>query len=337
MDIYLQKQYERLLASYIRDPREDHLYSAQQLSKWIMEQRIPPEELVNFHISTVKKLLPDLPPQLKHSFDLLIEVMIGYGVAYQETEKLVNRQRELENEIDVAARMQQTLLPENPPPLPGTEIGVISVAANRMSGDYYNFVDHGRHSLGVAISDIIGKGIPAALCMSMIKYAMDRLDDHPLPPSEVLRDLNTVVERNVDPSMFITMVYGVYDSLNHKFRYSTAGHEPGFIYHAKAGRFYELKTKGLVLGVARDVDYPEYTVKLAPGDAIILLSDGVTECKVDGKFMKRSKLKRLIREHLALPAQQAVEAIHQKLLEMTNYELNDDQTILIIKRTRSET
>lgn len=332
MDIHLQKQYERLLTSYIKNPTEDHLYSAQQLRKWIMEQRVPPEELVNFHISTIKKLIPDLPPQLKDSFDLLIEVMIGYGVAYQETEKLVNRQRELEYEIEVAVGMQQTLLPSNPPPLTGVDMGIISVAAKRMSGDYYNFVDHGIGSLGVAISDIIGKGIPAALCMSMIKYAMDRLDDQPLSPSETLRGLNTVVERNVDPSMFITMVYGVYDSLNHHFRYATAGHEPGLVYRAETDSFEDMKTQGLVLGVSRDVEYPEYTIECQPGDAIILFSDGVTECKVNGDFLQRDTLKELIREFLPLPAQEAVEQIHHKLFEMTNYQIKDDQTILIIKR-----
>jgi phosphoserine phosphatase RsbU/P len=332
MNIDLQKQYERLLTSYIQDGREDHLYGAQQLSKWIMQQRVPPEEVVNFHISTLKKLLPDLPPQVKISFDFLIEVMIGYGVAYKDTTNLVNRQRELEDEIEVAVGMQQTLLPECPPPLDGVDIGVLSVAANKMSGDYYNFVDHGKGALGIAISDIIGKGIPAALCMSMIKYAMDRLDDQPLSPSEVLRGLNTVVERNVDPSMFITMVYGVYDSLNHHFRYATAGHEPGFLFRASEGRFFDLETQGLVLGVARDVDYPEYTIELAQGDVIILFSDGVTECKVDGKFLQREQLKEIVKAHLALPAQQAVEAIYHKLFELTKYQIQDDQTIMIIKR-----
>lgn len=335
MDMDLQKQYERLLTAYIHDQREDYLYGAQQLSKWIMEQHIPPEEVVNFHISTIKKLLPNLPPEVKASFDILIEVMIGYGIAYQETEKLASRQRELEYEIEVAVGMQQTLLPIDPPPLPGTDIGVVSVAAQRMSGDYYNFVSHSQSSLGVAIADIIGKGIPAALCMSMIKYAMDRLDEQPLSPSEILKDLNTVVERNVDPSMFITMVYGVYDSLNHQFCYSTAGHEPGFYYRGDEGTFVDMETQGLVLGVSREVEYPEYTISLAPGDAIILFSDGVTECKVDGGFLSREQLMQIISDAMELPAQQAVDTIRQKLFEMSNYKTTDDQTIMMIKRVES--
>ncbi|SHF03345.1 sigma-B regulation protein RsbU (phosphoserine phosphatase) [Seinonella peptonophila] len=335
MDIDLQKQYERLLTAYIEDQREDYLYGAQQLSKWIMEQRIPPEEIVNLHYRFIKTLLPDLPESVKNSFDILIEMMIGYGVAYQETEKLATRHRELEYEIEVAVGMQQTLLPEGPPTLDGVDIGVLSVAAKRMSGDYYNFVDHGKHHLGVAISDIIGKGIPAALCMSMIKYAMDRLDDQPLSPSEILKDLNTVVERNVDPSMFITMVYGVYDSLNHRFRYATAGHEPGFFYQASNDQFTDMETQGLVLGVNRDVDYPEYTLSLEENDAIILFSDGMTECRIGGEFLTRENLQEIIHQYLHLPAMEAVNQIYHKLFELADYKIADDQTILIIKRTES--
>jgi phosphoserine phosphatase RsbU/P len=186
--------------------------------------------------------------------------------------------------------------------------------------------------LGIAIADIIGKGIPAALCMSMIKYSMDRLDEQSLSPSEVLRDLNTVVERNVDPSMFITMVYGVYDSLSHSFCYATAGHEPGLFYKAEEGQFYDLQGKGLVLGVDREAEYSENEVNLSIHDCIILFSDGVTECRVNGDFLERDQLKEIIRGCLHLPAQEAVEAIYNKLLELMQYQLQDDQTIILIRR-----
>lgn len=330
MNENLQREYEDLLSSYISEPKENHLYGAQRLSKWIMEQKIPPEEIVSFHFHILKKLFPELPPELKSSFDFLLEVMVGYGVQYQDTENIVNRQKELQYELEVAAGMQQTLLPSPPTPLPGMEIGVWSAAAKQMSGDYYNFV-HYENSLGIAIADIIGKGIPAALCMSMIKYSMDRMEQ-PLSPSEVLRGLNTVVERNVDPSMFITMIYGVYDSSKHCFRFASAGHEPGLFYQASEDKFTELEAKGLVLGVSREAEYEEKEISLQEGDAIILFSDGVTECKVNGEFLKREQLIELIRANLHLPAQQAVQAIYEKLLEMTGYHLQDDQTTLIIKR-----
>ncbi|MBD1372301.1 PP2C family protein-serine/threonine phosphatase [Hazenella sp. IB182357] len=332
MNAQLQKLYKNLLESYVLEPKEDHLYSAQRLSRWFIDQKIPPEELVNYHINTIKTIFPDIPQQVKSSFDLLLEVMISYGIAYQESEKLIDRHKQLDHEIDVAVGMQQTLLPVSPPQLNEVEIGVISVPANRMSGDYYNFVNHSEGYLGIAVSDIIGKGIPAALCMSMIKYAMDRLDMKPLSPGEKLRGLNTIVERNVDPSMFITMVYGVYDSLKHEFCYASAGHEPGLLYRADRQEFVELEAKGLVLGVNPKTDYEEYKIQLQVEDAIILMTDGVTECKVEDGFLTRDELLKTIQDCIHLPAQKAVERIHHKLCERTHYELSDDQTILIVKR-----
>ncbi|WP_142506493.1 PP2C family protein-serine/threonine phosphatase [Melghirimyces algeriensis] len=327
----LFEQYQTLLACYLRDRREDQLYAAQQMSKWMMEQKIPPEEMVSFHAEALKSLMPDLPEDVHLSFNFLIEMMIGYGTALREHENLLNRQRELEYEIEVAVGMQQTLLPDSPPELPELDIGVISVPANRMSGDYYNFVNHDGDSIGVALSDIIGKGIPAALCMSMIKYAMDQLD-HPLDPSEILRRLNTVVERNVDPSMFITMVYGVYDLNRHIFRYAAAGHEPGIYICKEDQHFEDMTTRGLVLGVTKEVQYQEYALALDPGDLIVLFSDGVTEARIDGQFLGRERLKELIRSYLHLPAQRMAETLYRNLYEMADYQLKDDQTIILIRR-----
>ncbi len=327
------ERYRQLLNSYLSDRQEDQLYEAQQMSKWMIEQKIPPEEIVSMHAEVVKEHLPHLPEEVQHSFNPLIEMMIGYGAALREHENLLHRQRELEYEIEIAVGMQQTLLPDAPPDTPDLDVGVVSVPAQRMSGDYYNFVNHGGGSIGVALSDIIGKGIPAALCMSMIKYAMDQMDNSS-GPSEILRRLNIVVERNVDPSMFITMVYGVYDTNRHHFQYATAGHEPGFLYKDREEDFEDLNTGGLVLGVTEGIDYEEYGLDLAPGDTVILFSDGVTETRIDGEFLGREPLKELIRSHLHLPAQEAVESIQQDLYEMVNYQLKDDQTILLLRRPK---
>ena len=107
-----------------------------------------------------RRWAPDVPQAVVDSFDMLIEIMMGYGIAYREHESLVHRQQELEYEIEVAVGMQQTLLPETLPTFPGIDIGVISVPANRMSGDYYNVVDHGRGKDGGGASRTSsGKGI----------------------------------------------------------------------------------------------------------------------------------------------------------------------------------
>src|SRR5690625_7405240 len=104
----------------------------------------------------------------------------------------------------------------------GYYIGVIIIPAHQMNGDYYHFIKEENGSIGIAIADVKGKGVPAALCMSMIKYSMDSFPDKSMTPSRILNSLNRVVERNVDPSMFITMFYTQLLPKEDKMIYSSA-------------------------------------------------------------------------------------------------------------------
>src|SRR5699024_12821952 len=97
-----------------------------------------------------------------------------------------------------------------------------------MNGGYHHFIKEKDGSFGIALADVIGKGVPAALCMSMIKYSMDSFPEESMNPQTILKSLNRVVERNVDPSMFITMFYAQYLPSESLLRYSSARHEPGF-------------------------------------------------------------------------------------------------------------
>lgn len=326
------KQYEEILREYIQGGMEDQLYRAQKLSKGMLEHNISPEELVNYHVKAMENINGTLPKPVKDSFHFLIEMMMNYGIAYREHRSLRFKQQELESELNVAANMQKTLLPEEAPDMKGLDIGVISVPAKAMSGDYFNFVHHDQNVLGVAIADIIGKGVPAALCMSMIKYAMDSMYDKYVTSSEVLYDLNKVVEKNVDPSMFITMFYGIYDLSTHTFEYAAAGHEPGLLYKAEEDRFYDLETRGLVLGVSAETEYREDLVKIKEGDMIVLFTDGVTETRINHQFLSRTQLTAIVRKHMHLSMREMTEAIHRDLLQVANFELKDDQTIIGIKR-----
>lgn len=232
----IEQRYHQLLSRYIAELTETSLYQAQKFSRKTIEHQVPPEEIISIHRKVVKELYPDLPEDVFHSLDFLIEVMIGYGMAYQEHQSLRDIQQELRSEIEIAANVQQTLLGTKIPEEEELDIGAISVPAKQMSGDYYHFVKD-KESINIAIADVIGKGIPAALCMSMIKYAMDSLPEIGIHPSQVLKNLNRVVEQNVDSSMFITMFYANYNTENHQFTYASAGHEPGFYYSEKEKSF----------------------------------------------------------------------------------------------------
>ncbi|KAA6449125.1 PP2C family protein-serine/threonine phosphatase [Bacillus atrophaeus] len=327
----IEQRYHQLLSRYIAELTETSLYQAQKFSRKTIEHQVPPEEIISIHRKVLKELYPDLPGDVFHSLDFLIEVMIGYGLAYQEHQTLRGIQQEIKSEIEIAANVQQTLLETKIPQEEALDIGAISVPAKQMSGDYYHFV-RDKESINIAIADVIGKGIPAALCMSMIKYAMDSLPETGIHPSQVLKNLNRVVEQNVDPSMFITMFYANYNMKSHKFTYASAGHEPGFYYCKKENKFYDLTAKGLVLGISQDFDYEEYEQHLDEGDMIVLFSDGVTECRSEDGFLERLDIQKLIEEHMCCSAQEMVHNIYESLLKLQDFQLHDDFTLIVLTR-----
>ncbi|SER38277.1 sigma-B regulation protein RsbU (phosphoserine phosphatase) [Gracilibacillus ureilyticus] len=324
--------YRKLLKSYITTEDETSLYQAELFSKLSMQHNILPEEIINIHIQALRELYPDLPKEIDSSLNFLLETMISYGLAYQEFQTLREKQGELESEISIAANMQQTLLSTHKPKIMGLDIGAVSVPANIMNGDYYHFVTDENGNLGIAIADVIGKGIPAALAMSMIKYSLDSFPETQRNPSVILENLNRVVERNVDTGMFITMFYGLFHAKSNLLQFASAGHEPGFYYCAKEDKFFEIKTKGIVLGVTNDTTYEQFEIQMEPGDVVILLTDGVTECRVGDRFIDTDEMLEVIREYLHLPAQEAVERVFRHFEKLQGFHLRDDFTLIFLKK-----
>ncbi|MCD7036714.1 PP2C family protein-serine/threonine phosphatase [Metabacillus sp. GX 13764] len=326
-----ERKYRELLNNYINELTETALYQGQKFSRKTIEQQIPPEEIVSIHRKVLQDLFPDIQQDILHSLDFLLEVMIGYGLAYQEHQILRDKQQEIKSEIEIAANVQQTLLETSVPEAEGLDIGAVSIPSKQMNGDYYHFVQD-KNGVSIALADVIGKGIPAALCMSMIKYAMDSLPESRKYPNQVLENLNSVVEQNVDPSMFITMFYGKYDTESHMFNYASAGHEPGFHFSHAEELFSDLDAKGLVLGIDQNVKYSQFEKRIDPGDMIVLFSDGVSETRGEDGFIERSYITDRIKEYMHLPAQQIAEKIYQDFLQMQDFQLRDDFTFIIIRR-----
>lgn len=328
----MEHKYRELLENYIKDQSEQALYAGQKFSRKTIEHKISPEEIVSLHKSLLVEMHPELPKDVIDSFDLLLEVMMGYGLTYRENESLRSKQAELRSEMEIAANVQQTLLGTTIPEVDGLDIGAISVPARHMNGDYYHFVQDENNCISVAIADVIGKGIPAALCMSMIKYAMESIPENRLGPGSILENLNRIVEQNVDPSMFITMFYGLYNPETNLLSYASAGHEPGFYYNAAEKSYAELKAKGLLLGIEKKTKYMNYEKQVSPGDMVILLSDGVTECRTDEGFIERETLVGYIDKYIHLSAQEIVNKVFKDLEKLQNFQLRDDFTLIILKR-----
>ncbi|MFH1145183.1 MAG: SpoIIE family protein phosphatase [Candidatus Eisenbacteria bacterium] len=205
------------------------------------------------------------------------------AAAFNEMTVAVQRGREaaiaherLERELETARQIQQHLLPHAIPHAPGFEITGLSVPSLQVGGDYFDFLSYGDGRLGIAIADVSGKGMPAALLMANLQASLQGQVIHPSSVAEVVGRVNTLLSRSTDAQMFATFFYGVLDSTTGTFTSTNAGHNPPIILRA-GGALEYLKHGGLLLGMLSSYTYEQETIALEPGDVMVLYTDGVTE------------------------------------------------------------
>ncbi|MGO8717776.1 MAG: PP2C family protein-serine/threonine phosphatase [Acidobacteriaceae bacterium] len=185
----------------------------------------------------------------------------------------------LENEISIAREVQDQLFPRNLPHVEGVEIEAICRAARSVSGDYYDFIQLTPTQVAIAIADISGKGISAALLMASLQAALRSQLLTPgsenLSTAELVSRLNKHMVRNTGDDRFATFFIAVYDLATRKLRYTNAGHLPGLC--LSEGRTKHLDVGGIVLGVLEDYPYQEGSVDVPPDAVLIGYSDGLVE------------------------------------------------------------
>ncbi len=190
-----------------------------------------------------------------------------------------NKRQRLENEISIAREVQNQLFPSTLPSVPGVEIEAICKAARSVSGDYYDFIQLSPTHIAIAIADISGKGISAALLMASLQAALRSQllveGSERLSMVELVSRLNKHLVRNTGDDRFATFFIAVYDSATRTLRYTNAGHLPAFLI-CKGGS-QQLDKGGMVLGVMEDYVYEEGTLTVGPESLLIGYSDGLIE------------------------------------------------------------
>jgi phosphoserine phosphatase RsbU/P len=193
-------------------------------------------------------------------------------------EEQKQRQR-LENEISIAREVQDQLFPRKLPEIPGVEIEAICKAARAVSGDYYDFIQLSPTHLAIAIADISGKGISAALLMASLQAALRSqvlvAGSETMSTAELVSRLNKHLVRNTGDDRFATFFIAVYDSATRNLRYTNAGHLPSFLISKDSA--LHLDKGGMVLGVVEDYCYEEGAVIVPPDSLLVGYSDGLVE------------------------------------------------------------
>ncbi len=256
--------------------------------------------------------------------------------------KTVVEKHKLDRDLSIAKDIQRMLLPKECPVIDNWDLAVWSKSAMEIGGDYYDFIDVGKNKLGVAIADVAGKSIPGALVMSMTRSILRSKAVGIHSASSLLMAVNELVCQDIDPDMFISLLYLVIDTRFNEVTYGRAGHEPLILYRARQGACEVIKAEGMVLGMD---DGPlfnnslrEINLRLEPGDIIVLYTDGITEAVNEKE--EEFDLKNLIdavRISNQGSASSIVANIAQRISRFTgNIPQQDDLTLLVLKVKGSE-
>ena len=239
----------------------------------------------------------------------------------------LRRERE---EIEDARATGQALLPKSIPEIPGLDIATTSQPVRSLNGDYFDVIELGEQKLAICIADVIGKGVPAALLMSNVQAAVRTLAEESPAPSELTRKLNRNVCRNTTPGKFVTFCYCELDLCARKLTYTNAGHCAPILLHAN-GEIARLEAGGAVLGVFPKWPYQQAEVSLAPGDRLLLFTDGITEASnAREEEFGEERLAQLAAALRDRGAHELKNRILQTISSFTGGRAHDDATLVVV-------
>ena len=208
----------------------------------------------------------------------------------------LRKKERLDQELEIGAEIQRRLLPRQCPTIPGAVVAARCKPANRVGGDYYDFFATTDNKIqpktkggmetsrwGLVIGDVMGKGVPAALIMTMMRGMLRGEVLHGNSPARILQNLNRVMYADLENShRFVTVFYSEYNPHNRILSYSNAAHNPPLWWHAATKTVSRLDTLGMLIGLDVNSQYEDAQVQLEPGDTIIYYTDGLTDAAAAG-------------------------------------------------------
>ena len=239
-----------------------------------------------------------------------------------------------EKEIEIAANIQKNLFPKEIPTLKNAYIYSFSHPARIVGGDYFDVLNFQNGKVGIFICDVVGKGIPAALIMVMVKSLLHVVAGSEIPAKDVIKKINYNLCKHGLPDTFATVGYMIYDDQNSTFTYSNAGHHPLLYYHIKKNDFSIIDTPGLPVGIDYDTEYSVKNVKMNPGDTFVFYTDGIIEAMNEkGEQFSEEKLKEIIKNN----GRKGIKAIGVEIINNLKVHTNempqhDDQTLILIRQ-----
>ncbi len=249
------------------------------------------------------------------------------------------REIERENtELQIAAEIQRSFLPDSIEQVPGFEIAAKSIMAKEVGGDFFDvmpfeIVRLKKGATGIVIADVSGKGIPAALFMALSRIVIRVNALWHKKPTDVIKDANNIISSDSKSGMFVTVFYGVIDWESRTLTYVNAGHNPPLFFRAGNREISKLVRTGIAVGAMENAEYTSCELSLEQNDIVILYTDGVTEAMNQREEMfGEERLNNIVGAGVDLSAQDLMQKILDQISSFCgNQPQSDDITLMVIK------
>ena len=253
--------------------------------------------------------------------------------ALQEAQAQLIEQEKLQRELDIAHQIQRSILPQHVPQKKGLDFGALMMPARAVGGDFYDFIQLKGNRLGIVVGDVLDKGVPAALFMGLTYSLLRAEAQRSNSPSKVLQSVNHhLLDMDVS-QMFVTIFYGILDCDLGELHYARAGHPMPLVLDSNGRSASREPSLGQLIGVLDKPVLDENRMKIPPGGAMLIVSDGLSEASnPQGEPFGDHRLEEALRQNLGASSQE----ICQRLWKIvTDYsaapEPQDDMTLLVVK------
>jgi len=266
----------------------------------------------------------------------LLAIIAGQSAQIVENARLYEEEKaflSMKEQVKLAYQIQKDLLPKSKPDVPGYDIAALSIPAQMVGGDYFDFIQVEEGRLAICLGDVSGKGLPASLLMANLQATLRGQSLFTSAVNESVHRSNKLIFQSTDPEKFATLFYGVLDTRTHELAYCNAGHEIPFVF-TDATAPARLETGGMALGVMDEFPYQQDAISLQAGDLLIIYSDGIPDAtnEFDHPFGEE-RLISLVREFSERPALTIIDGIIDAVKEHEGKtEQLDDLTIVVVKR-----
>lgn len=234
--------------------------------------------------------------------------------------------RELERDLELAAKIQQQLFPNSTPAIPGVEVAAHAVPAHFVSGDYYDFFTTRDLAQGLVVADVMGKGVAASMLMANLQASIRILGPEYEQLHQLTARLNELFRRNLKLVRFITLFLAAIDTENKLLRYCNAGHNPALLLESSTGTSHWLRPTGPAIGVLSESTYHSDFRPYHKGDILIVYTDGIVEAN-NGE----GRLKRYVECNQDQPAGQLLAGLWQEVEQFADKGVVDDTTLVVVR------